>query len=150
MARRNPFKHNRFPQDVILLGVRWYCRYPLSYRDVRDLLAERGITVDAATIYRWVQKFGPEIRKRAYARHRFWRGMQWHVDETYVRVNGRWCYLWRAVDQRGQLIDSRLTARRNASAARAFMRPTSDTVRCYKPMTIITDKRRAMPKSSKK
>lgn len=69
-----------------------------------------------------------------------WRGLQWHVDETYVRVNGRWCYLWRAVDQRGQLIDFRLTARRNANAARAFMRQASDTVRCYHPLTIITDK----------
>ena len=63
-----------------------YCRYPLSYRDVRDMLAERGIVVDAATVYRWVQKFGPEIRKRAYGRHRSWRGLTWHVDETYLRV----------------------------------------------------------------
>lgn len=118
MSRRNPFKQHRFPRDVILLAVRWYCRYPLSYRDMRDLLAERGITADAATIYRWVQKFGQEIRKRAYGAHRSWRGLQWHVDETYVRVNGRWCYLWRAVDQRGQLIDFRLTARRNAVSIR--------------------------------
>lgn len=125
---------------MILLAVRWYCRYPLSYRDVQDLLAERGITVDAATIYRWVQKFGPEIRKRAYGRHRGWRGLQWHVDETYVRVNGRWCYLWRAVDQCGQLIDFRLMARRTANATRAFMRQASGTVRCYHPLTIVTDK----------
>ena len=140
MRRRDPFKGYRFPKDVILLAVRWYCRYPLSYRNVRDLLAERGITVDAATVYRWVQKFGPEIRKRAFGRRRSWRGLQWHVDETYIRVNGRWCYLWRAVDQCGQLIDFRLTARRTANAARAFMRQASDTVRCYHPMTIVTDK----------
>lgn len=140
MSLQNPFKRHRFPKDVILLAVRWYCRYPLSYRDVRDLLAERGIMLDAATIYRWVQKFGPEIRKRAYGRHRSWRGLQWHVDETYVRANGRWCYLWRAVDQRGQLIDFRLTARRNANAARAFLHQASETVRCYQSMTIITDK----------
>nr|WP_239480012.1 transposase [Actibacterium sp. 188UL27-1] len=71
----------------------------------------------------------------------------WHVDETYVRVNGRWRYLWRAVDQRGQLIDFRLTARRNANAARAFMRQASETVRCYQPMTIATPSRtsQAMP-----
>lgn len=79
---------------------------------------------------RWVQKFGPDIRKRAYGQHRAWRGLQRHVDETYIRVDGRSCYLWRAVDQRGQLIDFRLTARRNASAARAFMRQASDAVRC--------------------
>lgn len=64
--RKNPFKRHRFPRDIILLAVRWYCRYPLSCRDVRDLLAERGVTVDASTIHRWIRKFGPEIRKRAY------------------------------------------------------------------------------------
>lgn len=152
MARRNSSKHHRFRHFVILLAVRWYCPYPLPYRDVRDLLAQRGITVDATTIYRWVQKFAPEIRKRACGQHRSWRGMQWHVDETYVRVNGRWCYLWRAVDQRGRLIDFRLTiagsryevsmrgAQRNANAARAVMRQASVTSRCYRPMTVITDK----------
>ena len=89
-------------------------------------------------MFRWVQKFGPEIRNRAYGRHRSWRGLQLHVDETNVRVNGRWCDLWRAVDQSGQLIDFRLTARRNANAARAFMRQASDAVHCYHPLTIIT------------
>lgn len=98
--RRDPFKHHRFPAEVILLSVRWYCRYPLSYRDVRDMLAEHGIEVDAATVYRWVQKFGPEIAKRTFGR-RSWRGLDWHVDETYVRVSGKWCYLWRAVDHHG-------------------------------------------------
>lgn len=103
--RKNPFKRHRFPREIILLAVRWYCRYPLSCRDVRDMLAERGVMVDASTIYRWVKKFGPEIRNRAYGAHRSWRGLQWYVDETYIRVGGRWCYLWRAVDQLGQLID---------------------------------------------
>ncbi|SPF81494.1 hypothetical protein PRI8871_03318 [Pseudoprimorskyibacter insulae] len=84
------------------------------------MLAARRVMVDASTIDRWVRKFGPEIRKRAYGAHRSWRGLQWHVDETYIRVGGRWCYLWRAVDQFGQLIDFRLTPRRNAKAARAF------------------------------
>lgn len=140
MRRRDPFKGHRFPKDVILLAVRWYCRFPLSYRDVRDLLEERGIPVDAATIWRWVVKFGPEIRKQSYSKHRSWRGLQWHVDETYLRVNGRWCYLWRAVDQRGQLIDFRLTATRNAKAAKAFFRQAQDTVRLYHPMTTVTDK----------
>jgi IS6 family transposase len=99
-THRDPFKGHRFPRSIILTAVRWYCRFPLSYRDVRDLLAERGVEVDAATVYRWVQKFGPEVSRRAF-KHRSWRGLSWHVDETYVRVNGRWCYLWRAVDQRG-------------------------------------------------
>nr|WP_065335501.1 IS6 family transposase [Tritonibacter mobilis] len=138
--RKNPFKRHRFPREVILLAVRWYCRYPLSCRDVRDMLAERGVKVDASTIHRWVLKFGPEIRKRAYGAHRSWRGLQWHVDETYIRVGGRWCYLWRAVDQFGQLIDFRLTAKRNPKAARAFMRQAQEAVRLYHPLTIVTDK----------
>ncbi len=136
--RRDPFKGHRFFKSIILMAVRWYCRFPLSSRDVRDLLAERGVQVDA-TVYRWVQKFGPEIARRA-SRHRSWRGLNWHVDETYVRVNGRWCYLWRAVDQRGQFIDFRLTARRNLSAARAFFRRARDNARLYQPLSITTDK----------
>ena len=87
--RGDPFKGHRFSREVILLGVRRYCRFPLSYRDVRDLLAERGISVDATTIFRWVRKFGPEIAKRA-RHHRSRRGLSRHVDETYVRVNGGW------------------------------------------------------------
>ena len=87
--RRDPFRGHRFPRDAILLAVRWYCRCPLSCRVVRDLLAERGVVADPATIYRWVRKFGPEIARRAL-RHRSWRGPSWHVDETYIRVNGRW------------------------------------------------------------
>ena len=139
MMQRDPFRGHRFPRDVILLAVRWYCRFPLSYRDVRDLLEERGIDVDAATIYRWVRKFGPEIAKRA-VKHRSWRGLGWHVDETYLRVNGRWCYLWRAVDQRGQLIDFRLTAQRDLKAARAFLRQAQRNARLYQPLSITTDK----------
>jgi IS6 family transposase len=140
--RRDPFKGYRFPRDVVLLAVRRYCRFPLSYRDVRDLLAERGIDANDSTIHRWVQTFGPEIRRRA-ARHRSWRGLGWHVDETYLRVNGRWCYLWRAVNQHGQLIDFRLTARRDLKAARAFLRQATDTARLSQPLSITTDKARS-------
>ena len=137
--RRDPFKGHRFPPDVILLAVRWYCRFPLSYQDVSDLLAERGITVDRATVFRWVQKFGPEIARRAY-NHRSWRGLNWHVDETYVRVGGKWRYLWRAVDQNGQFIDFRLTAKRDAKAAKAFLNQAIERVRLYRPVSICTDK----------
>ena len=133
----NPFKRHRFPAEIILLAVRWYCRYPLSYRDVRDLLSERGIDVDPATINRWVVKFGPEIAKRSYSR-RCYRGLDWYVDETYVRVGGKWRYLWRAVDQHGQVIDLRLTAKRNVSAAGAFIKQAHETVRIYTPMSITT------------
>jgi transposase, IS6 family len=94
----------RFPREVIAVAVRWYLRYGLSYRDVEELLAERGIVVDHVTIYRWVQTFTPEFIDAARsARHGA--GDRWFVDETYVKVAGRWTYLYRAVDQRGQVID---------------------------------------------
>ncbi|MFN3210045.1 MAG: IS6 family transposase [Roseovarius sp.] len=139
-SRRNPFERHRFPREVNLLAVSWYCRDPLWCQDVQDMLDERAITVDASTVHRWVRNFGPEIRKRAQARHHAWRGLQWYVDETYVRVCGRWRYLWRAVDQFGQLIDFLLTPRRDAKSARAFLRQAGENVRCYQPLTIITDK----------
>lgn len=137
--QRNVFKHHRFPPDVILCAVRWYCRFAFSCRDVRDLLAERGIDVDASTIHRWVRKFGPEIAKRSF-KHRSWRSQSWHVDETYIRVGGSWRYLWRAVDQNGRLVDFRLTARRDVKAARAFLKQACENARLYQPRTITTDK----------
>lgn len=142
MPGHDPFRGHRFPRDVILLAVRWYCRYPLSLRDVRDLLVERGIAVDAATIHRWVRKFGPEIAKRVATR-KTWRGLTWHVDETYIRVNGQWRYLWRACDQHGNLIDFRLTTRRDAAAARAFFRRARGRARLNQPLCIITDRAHA-------
>ncbi len=91
----------RFPREVISVAVRWYLRYGLSYRDVEELLAERGVTVDHVTIYRWVQRFTPEFVEAART-CRHVPGDRWFVDETYVKVNGRWTYLYRAVDQHGR------------------------------------------------
>src|SRR3546814_528023 len=91
--------------DVILWSVRWYCRYPISYRDLEEMLAERGISVDHTTIYRWVQCYAPEMEKRL---RWFWRrgfDPSWRLDETYVKVRGKWTYLYRAVDKRGATID---------------------------------------------
>ena len=88
-----------------------YLHYPLSHQDVADLLGERGVDVDRSTAFRWVQEFGPELAKRA-ERHLPRSSQNWHVDETYVRVRGKWRYLWRAIDENGQLVDFRLTARR--------------------------------------
>jgi transposase-like protein len=104
---------------VIAVAVRWYLRYGLSYRDVEELLAERGITVDHVRIYRWVQTFTPEFIDAARAtRHAA--GDRWFLDETYVKIAGRWTYLYRAVDQHGQVIDVLLSQRRDGAAARAF------------------------------
>jgi IS6 family transposase len=109
----------RFPREVIAVAVRWYLRYGLSYRDVEELLAERGVVVDHVTVYRWVQTFtGEFIGAARPARHAA--GDRWFVDETYVTVSGRWSYLYRAVDQHGQVVDVLVSERRDPPAARAF------------------------------
>ena len=120
-AHRAPsvFAGFRFPREVISLAVRWYLRYGLSYRDVEELLAERGITVDHVTVYRWVQRFTPEFIEAARpCRHA--PGDRWFADETYVKVAGRWAYLYRAIDQHGQVIDVLLSERRDLATARRF------------------------------
>jgi IS6 family transposase len=97
---------------VILLAVRWYLRFGLSYRDLEELLAERGIEVDHVTLFRWVQRFTPEIVEAAHpCRHAV--GSRWFVDETYVKVSGVWRYVYRAVDDNGQVIDVFVSKRRD-------------------------------------
>jgi transposase, IS6 family len=109
----------RFPREVIGVAVRWYLRYSLSYRDVEELLAERGVEVDHVTVYRWVQRFTAEFIDAARpARHAA--GNRWFIDETYVKVAGRWTYLYRALDQHGQVIDVLLSTVRDGAAARRF------------------------------
>jgi IS6 family transposase len=109
----------RFPPEVILLAVRWYLRFGLSYRDLEELLAERGIEVDHVTLFRWVQRFTPEIVEGAHpCRHAV--GSRWFVDETYVKVSGVWRYVYRAVDDDGRIIDVHVSNRRDLRAARRF------------------------------
>ena len=139
ISRRSLFKHHRFPRNSILCAIRWYLRYPLSYQDVADLLAERGIEVDRSTVFRWVQKFGPELTKRA-EQHLRRASVDWNVDETYIRVGGKWRCLLRAVDTNGQMVDFRLTARREAKAAKAFLNRAIERVRLHRLVTIVTDK----------
>jgi IS6 family transposase len=118
-ADRSAFAGFRFPPEVITLAVGWYLRYSLSYGDVNELLAERGIEVDHVTIYRWVQRFTPLFADAARPlRHAC--GDRWFVDETYVKVAGLWRYLYRAVDQYGQVIDVLLSEQRDTAAARRF------------------------------
>nr|MDQ6947572.1 IS6 family transposase [Actinomycetota bacterium] len=116
---RSAFAGYRFPPEAIVLAVRWYLRYGLSYRDIEELLAERGIVVDHVSVYRWVQTFTPLLVDVARCR-RHSGGDRWFVDETYVRVSGRWMYLHRAVDQYGQVIDVLLADKRDLPAARRF------------------------------
>jgi transposase-like protein len=134
----------RFPPDVIVLAVRWYLRFGLSYRDVEELLAERGIDVDHVTVHRWVQRFAPLLADAArFGRHRV--GARWHVDETYVKVAGRWVYLYRAVDQFGQVIDVYASVRRDGEAARRFFHQARTTTGVV-PVEVITDRAPTYPR----
>ena len=120
-----------------MVAVRWYLRYGLSYRDVEELLAERGIEVDHVTVYRWVQRFTPLLADAARF-HRHSPGDRWFVDETYVKVNGVWRYVYRAIDQHGQVIDVLLSARRDAAAARRFFARALRTLTVI-PSEVVTD-----------
>jgi transposase-like protein len=131
------FKGFRFPPEVIVLAVRWYLRFGLSYRDVEELLAERGIEVDHVTVFRWVQQFTPLLVDAARpCRHSV--GDRWHVDETYVKVAGRWRYVYRAIDQYGQIIDVHVSPRRDTQAARRFF---AIALRDHaEPAEVVTDR----------
>jgi transposase, IS6 family len=136
-AHRSAFAGFRFPPEVITLAVRWYLRYSLSYRDVEELLAERGIEVDHVTVFRWVQRFTP-LFADAGRPLRHAPGDRWFVDETYVKVAGRWRYLYRAVDQYGQVIDVMLAEQRDTAAARRFF--TQALRYGPAPVEVTTDK----------
>jgi hypothetical protein len=115
----------RFLREVIMLAVRWYLRYGLSYRDVEELLAERGIVVDHVTIYRWVQRFTPELIDAARP-SRHVAGDRWFIDETYLRVAEQWVYLYRAIDQHGQVIDVLASPKRGSGGDPPVLRQGTD------------------------
>ncbi len=118
MNQQHPFKWRHFESEIILLCVRWYLRYALSYRDLEEMMAERGLTVDHSTIYRWVQRYAPELEKRCRP-HLKACNDSWKVDETYIRVKKVWVYLYRAVDSMGTL-EFLLSPARDAEAAKRF------------------------------
>jgi transposase-like protein len=134
----------RFPAEVIVVAVRWYLRYGLSYRDVEELLVERGIEVDHVTVYRWVRRFTPLLTDAARpCRHA--PGDRWFVDETYVRVNGMWRYVYRAVDQHRQVIDVLVSKRRDGHAARRFFARALTTLKVT-PTEVVTDAAATYPR----
>jgi putative transposase len=115
------FKGSHYPKDVILYAVFFYVRYAVSYRDLEEIMAERGVSIDHATLNRWVVKYSPDIAKTAQQKKQSTAG-SWRMDETYIKVKGKWMYLYRAVDKHGKTLDFMLSRRRDKAAARLFFR----------------------------
>jgi transposase-like protein len=140
---RSAFAGFRFPTDVIVLAVRCYLRFGLSYRDVEELLAERGVEVDHVTVYWWVQRFTPLLAEAArLCRHAA--GDRWFVGETYVNVAGRWRYVYRPIDQFGQVIDVYVPGRRDMRAGRRFFEQAIGTAKVA-PVEVVTDRAATYP-----
>ena len=133
-----PFNDLRFPTDIVLLAVLWRLRYKLSFRDVAELLLQRGYEVTHETIRDWEFRFTPLLADQLRAKRRGRAGDSWYIDETYVKVAGRWCYLYRAIDHDGELLDSMLSAHRDKHAARRFLRRLVE-VSERRPRRVTTD-----------
>jgi IS6 family transposase len=143
---KSPFKWRHFEPSLILLCVRWYCRYQLSYRDVEEMMCERGLEVDHSTVFRWVQRYAPEINKRI-RRHLKMSGTSYRVDETYIKVGKSCKYLYRAIDKEGQTIEFMLSAKRDVSAAKRFFKKMMRAEHRRLPFSISVDKNAAYPEA---
>jgi len=129
------FKGSQFEREIILWAVRWYVAYPISYRQLEEMMGERGVTVDHSTLNRWVIKYAPELEK-AFRRRQCPVGRSWRMDETYVKIKGKVAYLYRAVDKEGHTIDFLLTPTRDRDAAEAFLRKAIRTQGLPEKITI--------------
>jgi len=141
-----PFKWRHFEPTIILLCVRWYCRYQLSYRDIEEMMHERGLDVDHSTVFRWVQRYAPEINKRI-RQHLKTSGTSYRVDETYIKVGKTYKYLYRAVDKEGQTIEFMLSAKRDVSAAKRFFKKMMRAEHRRLSFSISVDKNAAYPEA---
>ncbi|MBA3321541.1 MAG: IS6 family transposase [Pyrinomonadaceae bacterium] len=141
---QNPFKWRHHEPEIILLCVRWYCRFQLSYRDLEEMMRERGLTVDHTTVWRWVQAYAPEINKRLRP-HLKMSGTSYRIDETYIKVGKEYKYLYRAVDKDGQTIEFMLSAKRDVSSAKRFFKKVLRADHRRLPFSINVDKNAAYP-----
>jgi IS6 family transposase len=132
------FRGRHFEDMIIILCVRWYLRYSLSYRDLEEMMVERGLSVDHVTIWRWVQRYAPILNQRL-RRERRDPNRSWRVDETYVRVAGNWTYLYRAVDSAGDTIDFMLSPKRDPTAAKLFLRLALSGTGRVRPRVVNVD-----------
>jgi transposase, IS6 family len=146
VAQGEAFKVRHFTAEVIVWAVRWYLMFPISYRDLELMLSDRGVTVDHTTIFRWIQAYAVELEKRIRPHLRMSNG-SWRVDEIYIKVKGRWTYLYRAVDKCGQTIDFLLSAKRDAAAAKRFLSKALGQPHTVNPRTITVDKNPSYPRA---
>jgi putative transposase len=145
MTKRRPFRYFKTSPEIIRLAVMMYVRFPLSLRNVEDLLHERGIDISHETVRFWWNRFGPlfaaEIRKKRVSQMRAYSNWQWHLDEVFVKINAETHYLWRAVDHEGEVLESFVTKNRDRKAALKFLRKTMK--RHGRPDIFVTDKLRS-------
>jgi IS6 family transposase len=138
------FRGRHFAPEIIVTCVRWYLRFSLSLRDLEELMAERGLRIDHTTIWRWTQIYGPEAQRRLHGQVRSKRST-WHMDETYIKVGGRWKYLFRAVDSSGATVDFFLSERRDREAARQFLQRALNHPDNPRPHEFYVDGNRSYP-----
>lgn len=143
MSTPSLFKWRHFLPEIIWLNVRWYCRYPLSYRNLEEMMQERGVEVEHSTLNRWVLKYASELNKRIRP-HLKQTNDSWRVDETYIKVK-QWKYLYRAVDSQGNTLDFLLSAKRDARAAERFLRKALRASHTQTPRVVNVDKNAAYP-----
>ena len=143
---KTPFNDLQFPTDLVLMAVLWRLRYKLGFRDVAELLLQRGFVISHETIRTWEFRFAPLVSTNLRTRRRGRSGRSWYLDETYVKVSGRWCYMYRAIDQDGNLLDSMLSEKRDKHAARRFLRRLLDCVG-QRPLRVTTDRHASYTKA---
>jgi len=140
--KQEDFKWKHFSHEIILWGLRWYCQFALSYRDLVLMMAERGLSIHHTTIMRWIHEYGPKLEKRV-KRHLKTTNDSWRIDETYIKIKGNWSYLYRAVDSEGNTLDWMLSASRDETAATRFFKKLSSLSHTTTPRVIGTDKNAA-------